>query len=271
MIVENWVIIPDKLVEAIENICVKNCGSFTIANFLFDLTDFAETELQRYDVSLWSYYKDQRNNLSEDTLKRALNKRPDNGVYYKNNKNLLDLLCYYAFKKNWSKALQYFGIEEKEIKVRTIAEKKLAKEIQREIKKIIEEKGNIALVLISNALKDIKEEFTDSGHIIIDVSQVSNKPNDIIEYKLNSLKSFSALSNAVYYYLVEYIRPYYYGYDWVLRDSKTKSVFKSVRMISGSPPGIRMPDLRTLEDLGIKNGMHLTAINLKNEYKESIW
>lgn len=268
MIIEHWVVIPDEIVEAIENVCVKNCGNFTVANFLFDLTEFAENELQRYDVSLWSHYKDQKNNLSEDTLKRALNKRPDNGVYYKNNKNLLDLLCYYAFKKNWHKTLEHLRIEEKEIKVRTTAHKKLAKEIQKEIKKIIDEKGDLALVLISNALKDIREEFTDSGYITIDVSQISNKTNDVIEYKLNSLKSFSALTNAVYYYLVEYIRPYYYGYDWVLQDSKTKKVFKSVRMISGSPPGIRMPDLRTLEDLGIKDGMYLTVVNLKNQKSE---
>lgn len=263
-----WVIIPDEIVHAIENQCLNRVGKFTPENLLVELNKFVNEELEKYDAALYQhYYNTEIIYLKEDTLKRALNKRPDNGVYIKKNKKLLDLLCWYAFTKSWERTLKKLRIEFKDIHVRNSKQKNLSKQVLGEINSLINEKGDYALILIHKALSEIKDEMSVEGYITVDVGEISNKTNEILEYKINSLKSFSALTNALYYYLVEFIKPYTYGYDWVLINSKTKHVLKSIRMLSGSPPGIRMPDLRTLEDLGIEKGMHLIAIKLNEKSK----
>lgn len=140
----------------------------------------------------------------------------------------------------------------------------ISTQVRTELNNLIKKKNDYALILIHKAIQEIKDEISGIDHITIDVSDISGKSNDTIEYNTKALKSFSALTNARYYYLVENLEPYTYGYDWVLKNSQTDEIYRSIRMISGNPPCIRMPDLRSLEDLKIHNGMHLLALNLNN-------
>lgn len=259
-----WIIIPDEIVQGVEQKCLNSTGKFTIEKLLDELIRFVNENLEKYDTALFQYYfNSEIKYLGVDTLKRALNKRPDNGVFENKNRKLLDLLCYYAYNQSWERTLNTLAIDVKKIEVRNKRNINISQKVRLEINNLVKEKGDYALVLIHKAIREIKDEIYGVNIITIDVSNISCKPNDIIEYKTDSLKSFSALTNSLYYYLVENLKPYTYGYDWVLKNPQTNEIYRSVRMISGSPPGIRMPDLRSLEDLKITNGIHLIAVDLK--------
>jgi len=259
-----WIIIPDEIVLGIEQKCLNNAGKFTIQKLLDDLITFVNENLKKYDAALFQhYFNSEIKYLGVETLKRALNKRPDCGVFENKNRKLLDLLCYYAYNQSWERTLDMLDIDVKKIEVRNRRNIDISKKVRFEINNLVKEKGDYALILIHKAICEIKDDISGINNISIDVSDISGKPNDIIEYKTNALKSFSALTNALYYYLVENLKPYTYGYEWILKNSQTNEIYRNVRMISGSPPGIRMPDLRSLEDLKITNGIHLIAVNLK--------
>jgi hypothetical protein len=261
-----WIIIPNEIVQGIEQKCLNNAGKFTLEKLLDELIKFANKDLQKYDPALFQhYFNSEIKYLGVETLKRALNKRPDNGVYINNNRKLLDLLCYYAYNQSWERTLIKLEFDVKKIEVRNSKNLNISHQVRMEINDLVKRKGDYALILIHKAIREIKDDISGINNITIDVSDISDKPNDIIEYKTNTLKSFSALTNALYYYLVENLKPYTYGYEWILKNSQTNEIYRSARMISGSPPGIRIPDLRSLEDLKITNGIHLIAVNLKTE------
>ncbi|HEY5369624.1 MAG TPA: hypothetical protein VIJ75_11585 [Hanamia sp.] len=115
-----WLIIPDGIVQEIEEKCLNNIGRFTPQFLLDDLNKFVGSKLESLDHQLFKYYCNEIVFLSKDTIKRALNKRPDNGVYLKKNIRLLDLLSWYTFNKNWIEVLGYFEIEEKDIQIRKV-------------------------------------------------------------------------------------------------------------------------------------------------------
>ncbi|MDB5198049.1 MAG: Cro/Cl family transcriptional regulator [Chitinophagaceae bacterium] len=115
-----WVIIPEGIVQEIEAKCLKNVGKFTIQSLLDDLKKFTRNDLEKLDPLLFEFYKSEIDYLEPDNIKRALNKRPDNGVYLKKNARLLDLLTAYTFSKNWIDTLKYFEIPEKDIQKRKV-------------------------------------------------------------------------------------------------------------------------------------------------------
>jgi hypothetical protein len=109
-----WLIIPDEIVMGIKQKC-SFTKEFDIREFAENLREFKDTNLPKLTggASLFESFK--LDFPSDTKLLRALNGRKDPGVY---DFQLLNLLCYYGFGKDWKQTLSQFNIEASMLKYR---------------------------------------------------------------------------------------------------------------------------------------------------------
>lgn len=79
-------------------------------------------------------------------------------------------------------------------------------------------------------------------------------------FPLQTYRTVSELTNDLYYVLSPRVRPYYYGVDWVLRNTESGELIRTKRMLVDAPPGKKLPDNRPLAAVGIRAGARLEVI-----------
>ena len=104
--------------------------------------------------------------------------------------------------------------------------------------------------------KAITDSIKKSSFITINAINFTGNPKDIFNLLYVAFNSLDDLTNDIYFLLENHIKPFEYGFSWVLR-SKNGNVIKNSRIITGSPKGIPCPDNRCLNEVGIEPGMEI--------------
>ena len=102
--------------------------------------------------------------------------------------------------------------------------------------------------------------------IIVDISDFTNKKDDIIAYYYVRFDNLNHLTDIVYFDLVGKgvsLPSYTYGYEWALVNERTNEIIRNARMITQTEKGKRLNDTRTLIEVNIYEGDRLKAIRLK--------
>ncbi|PUA26691.1 MAG: hypothetical protein B0W54_23425 [Cellvibrio sp. 79] len=107
---------------------------------------------------------------------------------------------------------------------------------------------------IERVNKEIRESF-----ITIDCS-FFEKDIGIITLPIAAYDTLNDLTDELFFVLQDHVRPFAYGYDWLLRHKEKNEIILSRRVIERVPVGIPAPDLRSLKELGILGGATLEAI-----------
>lgn len=107
--------------------------------------------------------------------------------------------------------------------------------------------------ILKEAAEKILSKIKEENFITIDLSRLTKSPKDFFLITFDSSLSFQDLTNRIYAKL-KVVKPFTYGFEWVLRNASNDKVYKSSRMVIGAPPGEYIPDKRTLEDMNIKPG-----------------
>jgi len=141
-------------------------------------------------------------------------------------------------------------------------------EIESKIKEVLESDeiqnklaGNPELKnSISKAADKITSEIRHSYFITIDATQFTGRDVDVFELPEAAFLSLDELTDEIYFLIADYVKPYVYGHDWVLRRQDDNSIIKNARMITNTKPGIPITDERSLKEVGIHAGMVIEVI-----------
>ena len=112
--------------------------------------------------------------------------------------------------------------------------------------------------LLQEAVR-ISDDIQQSSFIRVELSSISPKVSALM-LPVAALRNVDSLMNEVYFAIADFVRPYAYGYDWILRDAKSKKVIENRRMLTLEPAGKPCSDSRSLFDIGIIPGMTLEAV-----------
>lgn len=113
-------------------------------------------------------------------------------------------------------------------------------------------------VVVAEEVERITKELKDS-FITIDCSNFVNDLDEIT-LPIAAYDTLNDLTDELFFVLQHQVRPFAYGYDWLLRNKETKDVILSRRVLENIPVGKPAPDLRPLLELGIVGGVHLEVI-----------
>lgn len=103
----------------------------------------------------------------------------------------------------------------------------------------------------------IKASIKKSSFITIDARPLTGNNRHIFELPFVAFPSLNNLTDEIYFLIDKYVKPFEYGYSWVLRRSEDEQVIKNARMITRAEKGIPCPDTRSLREVGIEPGMSL--------------
>lgn len=121
-------------------------------------------------------------------------------------------------------------------------------------------KGDAKGVANAEALVDrVNDDIDRSSNITVDASAFLDDKAAIYTYPIATFENLSDLTNEVFFKLTPKVQAYRYGHSWVIRNANTGNVIKTVRMLSGAPPGSPVPDPRTLAEVGIAPGTKLVV------------
>lgn len=121
-------------------------------------------------------------------------------------------------------------------------------------KEVIRSKPGVLSESIEDLTRLFLEQIQENTTFTVDASNYLNDPNAVFQLPFSGFESLGDLTDAVYFKLAPKVRPFEYGYTWVLKDDSTNEVIRTTRMITNSPQGIRLPDLRSLDEVGIQPG-----------------
>lgn len=137
------------------------------------------------------------------------------------------------------------------------------------MEKIIEEKIEEGLnsAEVDQGLKDgsviakrIADSIKNSAFITIDASLLTGNEESVFDLPFVAFSSFSQLTNEIYFLIEDHVKPFEYGYSWVMCNSKTREIIKNSRMITGARKGIPCTDNRSLKEVGIVPGMTIQIV-----------
>lgn len=110
---------------------------------------------------------------------------------------------------------------------------------------------------IAALVQEIQEEISSATNIVIDAGEFLNNGNSTFELPAALFDTVGDLTDAVYYKIAPKVKPYEYGFTWLMRDQKRDQILRTARMITGAGPGKNVPDTRALAEVGIGPGTHL--------------
>jgi len=96
-------------------------------------------------------------------------------------------------------------------------------------------------------------------NITVDASEFLKDSSAVFTYPVSAFESLGALTNEVYFQIASKVRPYEYGHSWVLKNSQTNTIIKTLRMLVNAPSGAPIPDPRQLSEVGIAPGTTLVV------------
>jgi phage-related protein len=108
------------------------------------------------------------------------------------------------------------------------------------------------IATLERTADDITREIREATSVTVDARTFKNDPAAIYSYPVVTFLSVQDLLNEVYFRLEPLVRPYEYGKAWILKNSKTGTVYKALAA------GVNQAgDQRSLSDLGITGGTQL--------------
>jgi hypothetical protein len=127
------------------------------------------------------------------------------------------------------------------------------------VQKLSDSQGEQLKKLLQTTAEDITSDIRESNFFTISLKGISPELDDMI-IPVDGFTSFDSLTNEIYFALNGAVPPYTYGTTWVIRDKKSKNIFRHARMITGIGAGKYIEDNRTLSEVGIKAGMSLEIV-----------
>jgi len=197
---ENKILVHEKILQKVENICELQSEKekFNISILSGELKDFCFHKLDQFDLPLYRRIMGNNNSdkgLHPDTIGHAWKSdgKPTDGA----TENLRNLLCYYAFKMNWSETLKSLGITEEE-EIQRTKDKREEYKAKKEGKQYIS-KSESEIKLFANRI--YIELITRKAGIPIDEN------NDVIEEVYNSwFKLFGIIRDEIKALPVKYLK-----------------------------------------------------------------
>ncbi|MFA6903788.1 MAG: hypothetical protein WC236_11975 [Gallionellaceae bacterium] len=110
---------------------------------------------------------------------------------------------------------------------------------------------------IDKLMEKLSNEIDRATTVTVDARGFLDDPNAVFHLPIAAFKSLNDLTDAVFFKLTPAVRPFEYGYSWVLRNKDGNKIVRNARMITLTEPGQPMPDTRTLGEVGIKAGSTL--------------
>ena len=123
--------------------------------------------------------------------------------------------------------------------------------------------GRVEEILNDIASKASKEVI-ESAFVEIDAREFTGDKDKVFSFPVSAFNTLNDLTDKIYFKLRPQIKPFEYGYSWVLVDSDSKEVIKNARMITKAGKGMRVEDGRSLSEVGIKGGTKLIVSSPKN-------
>ena len=109
--------------------------------------------------------------------------------------------------------------------------------------------------------KEITDQLKQENFFSVTLAAITGNPNDEYSYPASAFSSFNDLTDQIWHTTAKgKLKAFTYGTNWVLRDISTGKIFKHARMITGQGPGKPVQDDRSLDEVGIRNGMRLEVI-----------
>jgi hypothetical protein len=103
----------------------------------------------------------------------------------------------------------------------------------------------------------ISKEIDQATTISLDARNFLQNQDAEFTLPVAAYETLGDLTDDVYFRVNERVRPYEYGYSWLLRNAETGEIIKNARMITQSGPGTPVTDKRTLSEVGILPGTRL--------------
>lgn len=103
-------------------------------------------------------------------------------------------------------------------------------------------------------IEELEQQLHELTSITIDRSQLTGRPGDRKDYPIGAFPTLDALTNEIYFSLGHRVRPFEYGHSWVLRNTRTGELIRTTRMLTNTPPGVPLSDVRALHEVGIQPG-----------------
>jgi hypothetical protein len=107
---------------------------------------------------------------------------------------------------------------------------------------------------VDNLMEKLSTDIDRATTVTVDARKFLKDEDAIFHIPIAVMKSLNDLTDAVYFKLNSAVRPFEYGYSWLLRNKDSGEVVRNARMITGAPAGLRLPDFRTLGEVDIDAG-----------------
>jgi hypothetical protein len=106
----------------------------------------------------------------------------------------------------------------------------------------------------------LAEEIERSTTFKIDARTFLEDDAALYTFPIVAFETLNELNDEVFFKLSPNVKPYEYGYSWVLENSETNTIIRNARMLVGAPAGKPIADDRSLSEVGIKAGSTLRVI-----------
>ena len=110
---------------------------------------------------------------------------------------------------------------------------------------------------VGELIDKLTEEIDRATTITVDARNFLKDDSAKFVFPVAAFETLGDLTDAVYFKLVPKVRPFEYGYTWVLRNSNSGEVVRNARMITRAGPGKPLIDRRSLGEVGITPGSTL--------------
>lgn len=116
----------------------------------------------------------------------------------------------------------------------------------------------------ASSAKDLMEvisaKIDEVTKITVDAREFTGNTSARFDYPVAAFESFGDLTDEIYFSLGERVRPFEYGYSWVLVHATNGKEIANARMITGTKAGVRLDDLRSLNQVGVNAGDTLVVM-----------
>ena len=119
---------------------------------------------------------------------------------------------------------------------------------------------NELLEKLDQVANEMTAAIAKSSFITIDLQEFTKHRIESVVLPLDAFASFNDLTDDIFFRISEYVRPFEYGYSWVLRDKSNDEIIMNARMITGTERGVPLDDRRSLEEVGIVPGTTLEVV-----------
>jgi hypothetical protein len=110
------------------------------------------------------------------------------------------------------------------------------------------------------AAEEVNKVIRQSSSLTVDTQKFAN--GGVHTFPIAAFPTFGDILDEVFFLIHDHVSAYEYGYSWVLKHKRLNATIKGSRMITGSPPGEAITDMRALSEVDITAGDELEVLPL---------